>query len=252
MIINTGLYSENHFTEPARASLIQNSLNGKYTSLEEEWQEAGNIFSFDLHSGGGGVIHALQIIDGFTQTDEIENGLIVSGDVKPLRDSRESLQFQNGAAAILVSKIPGKKGFVHFRTETFTEYKDDVKSTTNWDTGKFRFITNQNINYLNHCLECTLQTVKTFFTEQNLSWEDFDLVFTSQIPKGFASLLRNNINMEKKFIQINNEYVGYTAGLIFSLARIFNTSEFTNARNILFITVGSGITVSLAHYRNNE
>lgn len=144
MIINTGLYSENHLTEPAKAALIQNSLNGKYKSLEEEWMEAGNIFSFDLNNGAGGLINALQVMDGFIETGEVKNGLIVTGDVKPLTDVDESPGFKNGAAAILVSKNSKKRGFIHFRTETFTEFIDDAKSTTNWDTGTFRFIKNQN------------------------------------------------------------------------------------------------------------
>ena len=251
MIINTGLYSENHLTEPAKASLIQNSLNGKYTTLKEEWMEAGNIFSFDLHSGSGGVLQALQIIDGFIQTKEIENGLIVAGDVKPLKAENGSCEFKNGAAAILVSNTPEKKGFVRFKTETFTTYIDDIKSNTVWNNAQFKFVKIQNDNYLNHCVKCALYTVNSYFKEQNLSWNDFDMVLTSQIPKGFSTQLRKHVRIEKKFFPVQTEYRNYSAGLLFSLADVFNSSEFRDAQNILFISVGSGITVSLAHYENN-
>ncbi len=251
MIINTGLYSENHLTEPAKASLIQNSLNGKYTSLEEEWMEAGNIFSFDLHSGGGGVLQALQIIDGFVQSNEIEYGLIVSGDVKPIKAINGCCEYKNGAAAILVSNTPEKKGFVHFKTETFTTYIDDVRSNTFWDNGQFKLDKNQNNNYLSHCVECALHAVNSYFDEQNLIWNDFDLVFTSQIPIGFSAQLRKHIKTKNKYFLIENDHKTYSAGLLFSLADVFNSCEFKNAKNILFITVGSGITVSVAHYRND-
>jgi len=252
MIINTGLYSENHLTEPAKAALIQNSLNGKYQSLEEEWEEAGNIFSFDLNNGAGGLINALQVIDGFIETGEVENGLIVTGDVKPLTEVDETRGFKNGAAAVLVSKNSKKKGFVHFKTETFTEFIDDVKSTTNWDTGKFRFIKNRNKHYVSHCEECIKKTIHSFFTEQDLSWNDFDIICTSQIPERFTEQLTIHLSKEGKVIQINDDNETYSAGLLFSLKNIFQTPEFSNAGNILFLTVSPGITVSLAHYKNEQ
>ncbi len=54
MLVNSSVYSENHLGEPALASLIQKKIQfnpflKKFPGISPE-----KMFSFDLHSGGGG------------------------------------------------------------------------------------------------------------------------------------------------------------------------------------------------------
>lgn len=250
LLINTGLYSENHLNEPAKASLIQNWLNGKYHSLAEEWEEAGNIFSFDLHSGGGGLINAIRVVHNFIASGEIEKGLIVAGDVRPIGISNKWHGFVNGAASLLISNSQGNKGFTSFKTETFTEFINDVESRTDWNTGKFKLVTKYNPDYTEHCIRCACKTIDTFFKEENLNWDHFDCVLTSQSPRKFRQGFAKQTGIANKTISLDSEDENYSSGLLFSLVEIFQSSNFINAKNILLLTVGAGITVSLAHYRN--
>ena len=249
MLVNIGLYSENHLTEPAKAALIQNSLNKKYVPLGEEWQETGNLFSFDLHSGGGGIINAFEVMDSFIQSNEIENGLIVSGDIKPETGVTENYNYKTGAAAVLISNSNKKRGFVKFKTKTYTEFISNFKSATNWDTGKLMFTIKQYKHYLSNCVECTVNTIDEFLHEEKLTMGDIDLILTSQSPKGFSNNLQNNLN-ENKIIHLNNNREIFSSGLLYSLNQTFYNNEFDKAKNLLFITVGAGITVSLAYYKN--
>ncbi|MEN8116107.1 MAG: hypothetical protein ABFS16_03970 [Bacteroidota bacterium] len=250
MLINTGVYSENHLKEPALASLIQNRLNGKYQTLEEEWKESANLFSFDLHSGGGGIIHAFEVMDSFIQANDFKNGLIVSGDVKPETGVTENYNYKSGAAAVLVSKSNEQKGFTKFKTETFPGFIKDFESATNWDKGRFRFVTRQSANYLKNCVDCTVKTINNFIEEEQISWSDMDRIITSQSPKGFAQNLQDNLKHGEKVVQLKNRPEIYSSGLLFSLNHFLQSKELIENKNLLFVTVGAGITVSLAYYKN--
>jgi len=250
MLIYSGVYTENYLKEPALAALIQNRLQHKSRCRRFFNKDLGDVFSFDLYNGGGGVISAIQVIDGFIQSGEIESGLVIAGDTKPVSGSSENYNYSPGAGAILLSKDIENRGFVKFSTETFSEFINDLESTTNWDTGSFRFITNQKSNYLKNCVECAEKSIQQSFNEENLNWDEIDLVVASTSPKGFANELQKKTGLNNKLIQVNRNEKIFSAGVIFSLDKVFSSQKFMEAKNILFLTVGAGITVSLSLYRN--
>ena len=250
MLVNTSVYSENHMGEPALASLIQRKIQHNSICKKSLNGNAGKMFSFDLHNGGGGTIAAFQLIDGFLQTGEIQNGLVVAGDVKPVSGRTENFNYSPGAASVLLSKVTENKGFDCFRCDTYPEFKNDLKSSINWDTGKFRFAIQQKKEFLNHCVTCAINSVNQFFEEKNLNWEKIDLVITSQNPEGFISQFKMQTGIKNKMAEINENDNFYSTGLLFSLYKVFNSQRFLEAKNILFITVGAGITVSVSLYKN--
>jgi 3-oxoacyl-[acyl-carrier-protein] synthase III len=250
MLVNTSIYSENHLREPALAALIQKKIQSNPFRKKFLSKNLEKMFSFDLHGGGGAVIAAFQLIDGFIQTDEIQNGLVVGGDVKPVYGYTENFNYSSGAAAVLLSKIDGNKGFVHFRTDTYPEFINDIRSSTNWDSGKFRFGIHQSKDFLNNCVSCALISIREFFKEKEISWEQVDLVITSQIPIGFTNLLKQQVGLSNKVVDFNGNSGFYSAGLLFSLNGVFRDTKFASAKNVLFLTVGAGITVSLSLYKN--
>ncbi len=250
MLINSGIYTETHMKEPALATLIHNRLNSRFCIKKFFGKEMKNTFSFDLHKGGGGVHAAIQVIDGFIQSGEIEQGLVVAGDTKPVTGPSENYNYSSRAGAILLSKGDENEGFIKFRTETFPEFINDLESSTNWDTGSFRFLINQKSNYLKNCIECADKSIHQFFNEENLKWSEINLVITSQSPKGFGKELEQKLGLKNKLIQIKGNGEIYSAGIIFSLNKVFHNQKFKEAKNILFVTVGAGITVSLSLYRN--
>jgi 3-oxoacyl-[acyl-carrier-protein] synthase-3 len=250
ILVNTSVYSENHLGEPALASLIQKKIHFNPICKKLLKGNSGKMFSFDLHNGGGGTIAAFQLIDGFLQTGEIQNGLIVAGDVKPVSGKTENFNYSPGAAAVLLSKVNEKRGFDCFKCDTYPGFINDLKSSINWDSGKFRFAVCQNNEFLNNCVSCAVTSIHRFFEEKNLNWEKIDLVITSQNPEGFISQFEKQTGIKNKVVEVNGNSNIYSAGLLFSLNKVFNTQRFLEAKNILFITVGAGITVSISLYKN--
>jgi 3-oxoacyl-[acyl-carrier-protein] synthase III len=250
MLVNTSVYSENHLGEPALASLIQKNVQFNPFQKKKSVSHSGKMFSFDLHCGGGGAIAAFQLIDDFLQTGEIQNGLVVAGDVKPVTGRTENFSYSPGAAAVLLSKTDENIGFDSFRNYTYPDFINDLESTINWNSGKFRFAIHQRKEFLINCVSCALVSVHQFFKEKNLCWEQIDLVITSQNPAGFISQFKKETGIKNKVAEVNENSNFYSAGLFFSLNKVFKTHRFTKAKNILFVTVGAGIIVSLSLYKN--
>jgi 3-oxoacyl-[acyl-carrier-protein] synthase III len=250
MLVNTSIYSENHLGEPALASLIQKKIQFYPFRKKLLKNCSDKMFSFDLHSGGGGIIAAIQLLDGFLQTGEIQNGLVVAGDVKPTSGSVANFKYLPGAATIMLSSEPGNKGFESFRTYTFPDFISDLESSINWDSGKFKFSVQQKKVFLNNCVSCAMTSIHQFFEEKQLAWEQVDLVMTSHCPTGFNGLLKKETGIKNKMVEISGNKNFYSAGLLFSLNKVFYTRQFSTAKNILFVTVGAGITVSLSLYKN--
>lgn len=250
LLVNTSLYSENHLGEPALASLIQKKIQKKGYLKNSSAVNSEKMFSFDLHCGGNGLNHAFQLIDGFLQTGEIEYGLVVAGDVRPISGTTENFNYSQGAAAVLLSKTEENRGFDYFRSDTFPEFLTDLESSIDWSTGKFKFAIQQNKEYLKNCVSCALISVSRFFKEKNTSWDEIDLVITSQNPVGFAEMLKMEAGVKNKFVELPENNNFHSAGLLFSLNEVFNSQRFRKSKNILFITVGAGITVSISLYKN--
>lgn len=250
MLVNTGVYTENHLKEPALASLVQKQLLRKKFQFKKGLKKADNIFSFDIHNGGGGIINAIQVIDGFIQSKEVEHGLIVSGDVKPQTGTTGKYNYTTAAAAILVSNCDSQEGFVKFKTQTFTEFKDDFESIIFWDSGTLKFGTNESDDYLNKTVLCAEKAIRNFIETEDINWEEIDWIITSQSPIGFGFELQKKLRPETKIIQLEKEDEIYSSGLLFSLNEVFQGKKFEKTKNLLLVTVGAGITVSLALYKN--
>lgn len=250
VLVNTSIYSENHLREPALATLIQKKIQFFPFKRIPVKASSGKMFSFDLHSGGGGVIAAIQLIDGFLKSGEIQNGLVVAGDVKPVSGHTENFNYSPGAASLLLSNEAGNKGFECFRTDTYSEFINDLESLTSWDSGKFRFEIQQKKEFLSNCVSCAITSIHRFFEEKKLDWKQIDLVITSQNPMGFNSMFKKEAGLKNEIVAINGNDIFYSAGVLFSLNKVFYTQRFKQAKSILFVTVGAGITVSLSLYKN--
>lgn len=251
MILNCGVYNENHQGEPAIASLIQNRIQRYFTGKRLLSKEAENIFSFDIHNGGGGILDAFNVADSFIASGNVEYCLVVAGDTKPVKGPSQNYHYFPSAGAVLLSNGPEGKGFRKFVSKTYPAFKNDLNSSTNWETGNFRFITDQKPEYLEDCLRCAEDATKTFLEDQELSPDDIDLLISCRSPLGFREkfIKRNGFKDILTMRKSNHEI--FSAGLVFSLNKMVQDGVFNVSKNILFLTVGSGITVSLSLYRNN-
>ncbi len=177
LLINTGIYRHKNTGEPAIAAIIQNSIGANPVKRKE-----GNstivpnksTFSFDLNNGGCGWLTAIQIADGFLQTGEIKNGMIVTGDSEPFKGLSEDFRFESAAAAMILSKTEGPRGFSFFRSYSYTDYNEEFISNTHFGHKKGRWGQNnilsvrQKESYLDSCIDRSVESLNKYLKETGL------------------------------------------------------------------------------------
>jgi 3-oxoacyl-[acyl-carrier-protein] synthase-3 len=252
ILINTGIYRDDHIIEPAIATLVQRNMG-----CNQLFDKNHSTFSFDLDNGACGVVTAMQLIDGYIRSGTTEFGMILAGDSNPRPGLEKGYDYDAAGGAVLLA--PGKegKGFGTFKTDTYLQHLDDFTAKIKFMSGPgggkktHYLIIEQSKDYLKKCVDCSTKSFKGFLTEASLKAKDVDLVITSQSPKGFIDGFRKATDLGKKVVDVTKEYGNiHTVGPLAALETVLEDGRFAHAKNIVLLGVGSGITVSMAHYRN--
>jgi 3-oxoacyl-[acyl-carrier-protein] synthase-3 len=261
LLINTGIYRYRNTGEPSIASLIQHiSMPASRIKPSGKKENAfiGGTFSFDLGNGGCGWLSGIEIIDGFIRTGRIKHGIVVTADSEPFPGFSENYRFYSAAASVLLSGTETEGGFSHFRTYTFPEFSEDFTGLTRFGKKKGRW-GRRNIleireseTYVEDCIKCAAASVDRFLGETGYSMGDIDLIIPSQSPKGLLPGLKDKLSASCKLVEVRNGMNRelHTAGPAFALKNSWNDNSFIASENILFLTVGSGISVSIALFQN--
>ena len=183
--------------------------------------------------------------------------MIVAGDAEPILGKSQSFEFAPAAAAIVLSPGKENEGFAGFKTSTFPQYKNTFESRVAWTSWKNK---KQNIlfihkkeNYLDQCVECAAQSLEKFLRETSLRLRDIDLLIPSQSPRGFPSRLKKQTGLGDRVIEVDNKRGElHTAGPAIALDSVWSDKRFKEAGNVIFLTVGSGITTAIALYKNKS
>jgi 3-oxoacyl-[acyl-carrier-protein] synthase-3 len=257
LLINTGIYRYKNTGEPAIAALIQEKI-GANTTIKIDSGNSKNTFSFDLNNGGCGLLTGIEIVQGLINNGEISYGMVVTGDSEPFHGLSKDFAFNAAAAAIILSKSNDSGGFSLFRTYTFPEYSEELISRTFYNypgwfrRGKNILNVRQKESYSDLCVNCAVKSLFNFLDESGKALNEIDLIIPSQSPLGFTSKMKNRIGMKENFIEMTKtgNKVFHTAGPAFALKKVWDDKRFKSSKNIIFLTIGSGITVSVALYKN--
>lgn len=263
LLIYTGIYPDDYLGEPAIAAIIQKKIGANPQLLNNNKinrEMAGTTFSFDLNNGGCGLVNGIQIVDGFIRSGKIRCGMVITGDSEPVRGLSDSFHFTPAGAAIILSESSKVEGFIHFETDTYPRHKNAFTSHLTMDSkrgGKKMhnlLFVNQDKSYLDSCICCTVSSLNRFLRDAGLDLQEVDLIITSQSPEGFAPGLKERLNLGERIVTLNEKPGAelHTVGLAFALRKVWEDNRFKQARNILFLTVGSGITTALSLYRNRN
>jgi 3-oxoacyl-[acyl-carrier-protein] synthase-3 len=257
LLINTGVYRYKNTGEPAIAALIQETIGANRTIAKDN-DNHKSTFSFDLSNGGCGFLTAIEIVQGSISSGEITYGMVVTGDSEPFYRLSKEFTFNSAAAAIILAGSENSNGFSMFRTYTYPEYSGEFVSSTFYSNigghGKGRNILNvmQKESYPDVCVDCAVKSLFSFLDESGKTLNDIDLIIPSQSPLGFTEKLKKRVGMNGNFIEIKKtgNMVFHTAGPAFALKKVWDDNRFRSSKNIIFLTIGSGINVSLALYQN--
>ncbi len=251
ILVSTAIYRDHHLVEPALSSLIlgkvmQNPLLKK-GSPHGQLQK---VITFDLNNGACGLIQAIQLVDTYIQNGNVKRGMIITGDSTYNKRNNNNYPFSDGAAAIILSKGVKNMGFSGFQTDSYLQFKDDFTGICQYRNRKLYLNINEKDQFLEHAVTCVMSSMEKFLEKEKISISDIDFVFSTQNPDGLISQIREKTNLGNKVIQLDSKINRFhTAAPLAALDKLIKSSQYGLAKNILFLAVGSGITVSLALYK---
>jgi len=252
IIINTGVYRDEHIGEPSIASLIQGTIDqllGLNTST---------TFSFDLNAGGNGVLTAIRLASQKIYLGQAQHILITSGDSNPDKRWKGKFYFATSAGALILSKTDDQSGLKKYVSYQYPEHASAFQSKITWEKTKwfnfhrYRLKITQNQEFLANSIESVKESLKDFEKKAGFTDASVDVVLSSIIPEGFYQAMKNT-SLANKMPNLTHEYSGiHSAGLIASWVAAQSSEEFRESQSILFISVAAGIIVTVALWENEK
>jgi 3-oxoacyl-[acyl-carrier-protein] synthase III len=281
-LINAGVYRDNNIGEPAVASIIQEDIGA---NPDPPLRGGHGTFSFDVANGTCGVLTGIHILDGFLNSGAIRLGIVVTSDADPSRGSNWDFPFglvgsagrvsRNhstfpfgafGGAVLLSHSDDESKGFSRFAFATYPEFEHMLEADVRWHEGSIRRAVADRVpgvepgrnklricereGYAERCAECAVASSRSFLESLGLAPTDIDLLVPSPTPSGFVDRYAQAMGIPADRVARADESFArvYTAGLMAATEGAVRSGRLGQARNVLFVTVGSGITVGLALY----
>jgi len=259
MLINAGIYREDNMGEPALAALIQEDIGA---NLGQPPIGGHGTFSFDLLNGTCGVITAIQIESGLLDSGVIRLGAIVTSDVDPDHYNPGAVLLQPTAGAMLLGRDEKLAGFTDFSMETFPEYDDLFASGLVWQerhgyrgprqaVGQHEMVIKCKPGYAARLADCAEEASRRFLRRLDMGWGEIDLVVPAPATPDFLDALVTRLGVPGDRVAYLTEDLegAYTTGSIAALQAAIRSGRLGEARTILMVAAGAGITVALALYR---
>lgn len=258
LLINAGLYKDRNAAEPALASIIQGNIGANRGDPPKMFGHG--TFSFDVLNGGCSVITAAQLVDGFVGSGSAKLGLIVAADADPSPRTTRGFSFPPAGGAMLIAHAPGDTGFQRFVLRTFPEHAALFEIDLRWNpkAGLARRGANaveayEAPGFASCCVERATEVAQDLLASAALSAREVDLLLTSQYPRGFGKQVAHRLGIDADHVpEVAPSLAGaHTAGPIAALEAAIRSRRFAEARHVLFVTVGAGVTIGVALYRTS-
>jgi 3-oxoacyl-[acyl-carrier-protein] synthase III len=259
MLINAGLYRNDNMGEPALAALIQEDVGA---NLGQPPVGGHGTFSFDLMNGACGVVNAIQVQAGMLRSGVIGLGAIVTSDVDPHFAESDAAFFQPAGGAMCLGWDDSIAGFTDFYSETFPEYADLFTSGLVWQprrgprgplrgAGQSLMAVKSAPGYQDRMVDCAEEATQRFLRSLGLGVGDIDLLVPAPAGGGFLDPLRARLGFPGDRVAYTPEDLAssYTTGPIAAFQAAIRSGRLKEARNVLVLAAGAGITVTLALYR---
>jgi 3-oxoacyl-[acyl-carrier-protein] synthase-3 len=245
VLINTGIYRDGHYAEPAIACFIQKKLG-----INIEFQ-ARPTLSFDLLNGGCGMLNAAHVLTTMIKSGVIQVGMVVSSEANSDRHPDSSYTYPPSGAAFLLDISPlSQQGFGSFVFRTFEEYFYFYGAVVSLAQKKGRIYVRKKAELEDVYLNCAKPVFEELIAYEKLKREDVDLLIPSQISPRFIQKLASILDFPKsKIIDTTHLYADtLTTSFILALKHAIDQSPAGVGNKAVFLAFGSGITVGSAIY----
>jgi 3-oxoacyl-[acyl-carrier-protein] synthase-3 len=257
VLVNAGVYRERGLGEPALAALVQQDVHANDCPPEPG---VHGTFSFDIDNAACGVLTGVDIVRGLLASGTAGLGLVVASDsgANPVQARR--MPYPEAGGAVLLARDDTEGGFVDVRSRTFPEYAELSEGYWTWvpgrrrrpggPAGRNRLVVVERPGYRERAVDCAAGVVRDLLAANEVRASDLDLVVATPQP-GFADPLADRIGVAHTVVVHVDEKSAraHSAQPVLALDTAMRTGVWDRARTVLFVSAGSGITITAALYR---
>ena len=245
VLINSGIYRDEHYAEPAFSTFIQKKLG-----INTEFQGKRTL-SFDLQNGGNGMLTGIHVVANLISSGRIHAGMVISSEANADKKPDPNYQYKNSGAAVMLDLSPNPQiGFGNFVFNSFEKYMCLYSSFVSLTQKYGRLFIKKKKELEDAYLACVQSVIKELLDTENLSADDISFVIPSQISEYFLSKLPEKISFSaEKIINLTHKYGDtLTTSVFLSLKHFLDKKEIKPGQKIILLTVGAGITVGASIY----
>lgn len=245
VLINSGIYRDEHYAEPAFSTFIQKKLG-----INTEFQGRRTL-SFDLGNSGCGMLNGIHVLTNLISSGRIHAGMVVSSEANADKNPAPNYQYKNSGAAVILDLSPNSQiGFGKFVFSSFEKHMHLYSSFVSLTQKYGRLFIKKKKELEDAYLACVQSVIKELLDTENLSANDISLVIPSQISEYFLNKLPENICFSaEKIINLTHKYADtLTTSVFLSLKHLLDKKVIKPGQKIILLTVGAGITVGASIY----
>ena len=246
LLVNAGIYRDGNLGEPALAALIQEDIGA---NPGDPPVGGHGTFSFDISNGSCGVLTGLQLVDGLLATGTANRALVIASDAHPGRGMAPGFPFGATGGSALCTWDDATEGFTGFKWSTFPEFADLFVADVRFDGRRNVLDVREAPDFADRAAVVAADVAGKLLAEHGLSALDVDAIVASPLAARFLDGLGDAMGLPPDRVVKPTERGAHTAGLLFSLEPVVRDPAYTDARTLLFIAAGAGITVGSALYR---
>jgi 3-oxoacyl-[acyl-carrier-protein] synthase-3 len=241
-LVNAGFYRDRHFPEPANAASVQQGLGAN-----PAWKavRGTGTLAFDVVNGACGMLSGAQVVDNL-MSGRPGLGLVVASDVAPSPRESESYPYEPMGAAVLLARGAPDEGFQAFAFRTYPQVEDLASGILDWSKAGPALHVHEEPAFIERGFESAVDTVGSFLAEQDCDPAEIDLVVSWPFP---PAALQEPLGLRADAVDLHLPVRRVlTAGIALALEAAQASEHHTAAHRLLFVAVGSGITVATALY----
>jgi 3-oxoacyl-[acyl-carrier-protein] synthase-3 len=245
VLVSAGVYRDGHVAEPAIAAYIQHRLG-----INVEFQGRATL-SFDLLNGGCGMLNAVQVAGALLQSGQAAAAMVVAGEANSdVRPDPASAVARSGAALALELSPRGGAGFGSFVFQTYDEDAELFSAVVSLAVPRGRLLVRRESRLEEAWLGHASAAVDEVLEREGLTREQVDLVVPAQISADFLSRLPAAIGIPAAKVADFTASLPDTGSTSVFLAwhRLRSERRLAAGTRVLFLTVGSGLTLGTATY----
>ena len=256
VLINVGVYRENNIMEPSVAALIQQKMELNPDPAKNCLQQ--RTLSYDLVSGATGFLNAAMLANSLLQTGAASNVLIVAADVHPSGQSQDDFPFSTlGTAVLLQRGGDDGRGFGPFLFKTAPAgstvgYSTKGKVSEFGMEGRSHAVFTAEADCVEQLGAFAIETARDFLQRNAIAPEQIDILVASQVARNFPHRLAQQLGLPAHCYAVDlYEKQGdpHTAAPGACLHHLLQDGLFQSGKNVLFVSVGSGLSAACALYR---